>query len=296
MLRSSLHSRLNDHSYYLFVPAVFLSALIFGRAAGYAAIAVSAVLSVSLFTKPYYSLVVREDDVIPLLLLLATCVGITEVTEALRRVLDRTTRAEQENALLLRELEHRTKNDLQMVASMLSLQASGNPDPAVRNALSSAVSRIRVVAQAHDRLQLSDPGATVRTDKYLRDLCQGLGELLRDVRPIAVNVEAEAIELPTAIAVPLGLLTNELVTNALKYAFPGEGGGTIQIELKRMDAGSAVLSVSDDGVGYPAQAREGLGSRLTTLLSRQLGATIRRETAGPGCRVLITFPLERTDA
>jgi hypothetical protein len=77
---------------------------------------------------------VRKDDVIPLALFLATCVGITEVTEALRRVLDRTIRAEQENALLLQELEHRTKNDLHMVASVLGLQANSHADPAVQAA------------------------------------------------------------------------------------------------------------------------------------------------------------------
>ena len=250
-------------------------------------------LSVGLFTEPYYSLVVREDDVIPLALFLATCVGITEVTEALRRVLDRTTRAEQENSLLLQELEHRTKNDLQMVASVLGLQANTHADTAVKAALRSAVGRIQVIARAHDRLQRRDPVATVRTDDYLRDLCHDLGELLRDVRPIAVSVEAERIELPTSVAVPLGLLTNELVTNAFKYAFPDDRGGTIRVSLRRADATWAELSVADDGVGCSGEPRQGLGTMLTALLSRQLGGTIAREATGPGCRVVVKFPLDQ---
>ncbi len=292
LLRMGLHGSLHDYSFYLFLPAVFLSAFGFGRGAAYWAIGLSLVLSVGLFTEPYYSLVVRHDDVIPLVLFLATCVGITEVTEALRRVLDRTARAEQENGLLLQELEHRTKNDLQMVASVLGLQANSHTDPAVKAALKSAVGRIQVIAQAHERLQRRDPGAVVRTDDYLRDLCHGLGELLRDVRPIVVSVDAERIELPTSVAVPLGLLTNELVTNAFKYAFPDNRGGTIRVSLKRVDTVCAELSVSDDGIGCSDSPRQGLGTRLTALLSRQLGGTIARDTASPGCRILITFPLD----
>ena len=83
---------------------------------------------------------------IPLVLFLATCVAVTEVTEALRRVLDRTTRAEEENALLLQELEHRTKNDLHMVASVLEPQASSHTDDGVKAALRSAVHRTHVIA------------------------------------------------------------------------------------------------------------------------------------------------------
>lgn len=291
LLRMSLHANLRGYSFYLFLPSVFLSAFLFGRGAAYWAIFLSTLLSVGLFTEPYYSLVIRDDDVIPLALFLATCVGITEVTEALRRVLDRTTRAEQENALLLQELEHRTKNDLQMVASVLGLQANSHADPAVQAALRSAVGRIQVIAKAHDRLQRRDPVAMVRTDDYLRDLCHDLGELLRDVRPIVVSVEAERVELPTSVVVLIGLLTNEVVTNAFKYAFPHDRGGIIRVSLKRVDAARAELSVADDGVGCSGEPRPGLGTRLTTLLAHQLGGTIARETADPGCRVVVNFPL-----
>ena len=291
LLRTGLHRHLHDYSFYLFVPSVFIAALLFCRGAAYWAVALSTLLSIGLFTEPYYSLIVREDDVIPLALFLATCVGIAEMTEALRRVLDRTTRAEQENALLLHELEHRTKNDLQMIASLLGLQANSHSDGAVKAALKNAVTRVQVVARAHDRLQRRDPVAVVRTDDYLRDLCHGLGELLRDVRPIAVSVEAERIELPTSIAVPLGLLANELVTNAFKYAFPDDRGGTIRVILKRLDTTWAELRVIDDGVGCTGEPRQGLGTRLTSLLARQLGGMIAREAAGPGCHVVVRIPL-----
>ncbi len=161
----------------------------------------------------------------------------------------------------------------------------------MRAALKSAVGRIQVIARAHDRLQRRDPVATVRVDDYLHDLCHGLGELLRDVQPIAVTVRAEQIKLPTSVAIPLGLLTNELVTNAFKYAFPGDREGTIQVSLKRVDETWAELSVADDGVGCTGEPRQGLGTRLTTLLSRQLGGTIAREPVNPGCRVVVRFPL-----
>jgi two-component sensor histidine kinase len=292
ILRMGLDGSLHDYSFYLFVPAIFVSALLLGHGPGYYALAVSIVLSVGLFLEPFFRLVVHEDDAIPLVLFVATSIGIVEVTEALRRVLDRTSRAEQENALLLEELEHRTKNDLQMIASVLTLQASSAADANVQEALRSAIGRIQVVARAHERLQRRDPAALVQVDEYIRDLCQGLGELLRDIRPIAVTVDADKMQLPTSVAVQLGLLTNELVTNSFKYAFPNGRGGTIRVTLKAVDETTAQLSVIDDGVGSVDESRQGLGTRLTTLLSRQLGGRITRDTAAPGCRVVVRFPVE----
>jgi two-component sensor histidine kinase len=250
------------------------------------------IMSVGLFLEPFFRLVIHEDDAIPLALFLATSLGIAEVTEALTRLLDRTSCAEQENALLLEELEHRTKNDLQMIASVLTLQANSSSNNEVNAALRSAIGRIQVVARAHERLQRREPTSLVHVDAYLQDLCQGLGELLRDVRPIAVRVDAERMELPTSVAVHLGLLTNELVTNAFKYAFPNGRGGTIQVGLSVSDGTSAQLSVVDDGIGCPDGPPQGLGTRLTTLLARQLGGTIHREVDA-GCRVVVTFPLHR---
>jgi two-component sensor histidine kinase len=290
-LRLGLGSRVPDESYILFIPAVFLSALLFDRAVGYWATALATLLAAGVFMQPYFSLIIQPDDTIPLVLFIVTCIGLVEITDALRRVLDRVSAAEQENALLLRELDHRTRNNLQMMASVLALQASGSRDPQVQDALNGAVARVQVIARAHESLQQRGTLENVQLDRFLENLCGSLGELLRDIRPIAITVEADPIGVPTRVAVAVGLLANELVTNAFKYAFPNGAGGTIQVLLRQNSEGRAELAILDDGVGFSAEAPQGLGTRLTSLLARQLNGTIERRVPKTGSMTVVSFPL-----
>jgi two-component sensor histidine kinase len=110
------------------------------------------------------------------------------------------------------------------------------------------------------------------------------------VRPIAVTVNAEQILLRDDRAVSVGLIVNELVTNAFKYAFSEDSGGTVNVVLRHESEHMLKLAVEDDGKGCPEDAAEGLGSRIVRLLAQQLGSTIRRERTNPGCRVLLTIP------
>lgn len=107
------------------------------------------------------------------------------------------------------------------------------------------------------------------------------------MRPIAVNVSAEQILLRDERAVCIELIVNELVTNA--FTFPGDRNGTVNIGFHWRD-GKLELIVEDNGEGCPQDAKEGLGSRIVRLLAQQLGSTIRREAANPGCRVSLTIP------
>jgi two-component sensor histidine kinase len=126
--------------------------------------------------------------------------------------------------------------------------------------------------------------------EYLTVCCQHLGDALRDVRPIAVNVNAAQILLRDDRAVSVGLIVNELVTNAFKYAFPDDRGGTVNVMVHRESDGRLELVVEDNGKGCPEDAKEGLGSRIVRLLAQQLGSTLRRTAANPGCRVSLTIP------
>ncbi len=126
--------------------------------------------------------------------------------------------------------------------------------------------------------------------QYLEDVCWRLGEAHRDVRPIAVRVDCENVTIDARQALHIGLIVNELATNALKHAFPADRGGTIQVRLWREPA-ELVIVVEDDGVGYPEDMQAGgVGSRLAMLLTQQSGGSIKRESANPGCRVVITIP------
>ena len=110
------------------------------------------------------------------------------------------------------------------------------------------------------------------------------------MRPIAVNVEADPVYLPSDKAVSVGLMVNELATNAFKYAFPDDRAGTITVRFRNKGARELELIVEDDGKGCPEGAKEGLGSRIVRLLAQQLRGHVKIKSAEPGCRTIIAFP------
>ena len=129
----------------------------------------------------------------------------------------------------------------------------------------------------------------MNVQQYLEELCWNLGEALRDIRPIAIRVMSDKVVLSSRQATRIGLIVNELVTNALKYAFPGEQAGTINVLLRRGTAELTIV-VEDNGVGHPEDEQDGLGSRLVRLLAEQSGGSIKRGSATPGYRLVITIP------
>jgi len=291
VLRLALDEPFDRYPFLFFFPAVFLCGLLFDRGTGYLATGLSTLLVAYAFTDPHGSFSIEAGDVAPIAIFVLVCIVMTSVTEALHKALEHARRAELEKNTLLREMIHRTKNDLQTVASILSLQAKTLNDPTARAAFSSAIGRVHVIARAHDRLQRDDHGRSVNMQEYLNDLCTDLGDTLRDVRPIAIRVEAQPIVVDTSVAVPIGLVVNELVTNAFKYAFPGDREGIVIVSLRALGADEAELEVQDNGVGCPDSISEGLGSKLVKLLVAQVNGTLAREMSNPGCRVRARFRL-----
>jgi len=216
--------------------------------------------------------------------------GLAFISQALRAAWERAEAAERAKDLLLQELGHRTKNNLAMAISILSLQARSKKDPEVRAILEKAIARIRAIADAHDHFHLLAHNGRVEMRGYLETLCSHIGDSLRDVRPIAVRAEIDEVYMRTEQAIPLGLIVNELVTNALKHAFPGGRDGTVIVTL-RNEPSSLALTVQDNGIGCPLTKAEGIGSRLMRLFVQQLGANIAWEEASPGCRVRCTIPV-----
>jgi two-component sensor histidine kinase len=267
----------------LFIPAVFLASILFGVSSGVIATFASDVLA---------STYLRGQPVLPSLvsLVLFTAIGflISMTVEKLHESLRLVRSSEAEKSLLLEELNHRTRNDLMMVSSTLSLQAKTTGDPAVRNALEAAVNRIGVISKAQERLgTTAGHRGFVELGAYLQSLCDGLAELLRDVRPIALRVSTPELEVLSNQAVGVGLIVNELVTNALKHAFPGDMGGVISVVVTLRDEGLCLI-VEDDGVGCP-KVTGGLGSRLVRLLASQYDGRFEREPQEQGCRVRVVL-------
>lgn len=197
--------------------------------------------------------------------------------------------ADRQKALLLADINHRIKNHLQSVVGVLEIASrrAESLDDA-RAALDQAARRLGVLGRVYDQLQLRDDATAVRADRFLSDLCGDLRATLVGLRPIALRVQAEPVELDSTEAVNIGLIVNELVQNALKYAFPDDLAGTVAVRLERQDD-CLFLEVADDGVGRSDSTQSsGTGSRLLRALAQQLGGAL--EWSGPpGTRAALRF-------
>ena len=279
------------HRYLPFLPVVLFAAVAFGRNIGFTATLLSAAAANAFAVVGYGWVAVRWPETIFLLLYLVIGLGFSWLAEAHSHAIGALRRAEAEKSLLLDELTHRTRNDLMMVASLLEVQARRHADPQVRAELESAVARVHVIAQVQQRLQGSTQGDQVDLAGYLGALAHGLNQLQQDVRHIMVQVSAVPMSVNASVAAAVGLIVNELITNAFKYAFPDGHGGTVEVSLQRTDNGM-VLSVQDDGAGCPPCQPAGLGTRLVKMLAAQLGGEVQRLPESRGHHMRVTLPIK----
>jgi PAS domain S-box-containing protein len=200
-----------------------------------------------------------------------------------------------EKEVLLKEIHHRVKNNLQIISSLLSLQAQSLKEPSLRDLFVDSQNRVRSMALIHERLYQSRSLANIAFEEYARELVVHLQRSYSAPGVIA-SVAPTLILLPIDLAVPLGLILNELVSNALKHAFPGNREGRITITLAPERGDRLVLSVSDDGVGMPEgteiRGAKTLGLQLIDVLASQIEAQmeIRREK---GTMILLSFPMKK---
>lgn len=194
-------------------------------------------------------------------------------------------------ALLAREVSHRVKNSLSLVSSLLSMQARGAASDDVREALADAGSRIHAIGQVHDQLWRSPDLETVQLMDFVCQLCEGLSES-SEVHQVECEVGDGAV--PSDVAIPLGLIVNEFVTNAIKYAY-GPEGGLVRVEGVVTD-GEVRVTVIDHGKGFDLQAARttrSLGLRVVDSLVRQLGGTLSSDMGGPGSILTLVAPLSK---
>jgi PAS domain S-box-containing protein len=224
------------------------------------------------------------------------CVGFALDLSECRRLEAQLHASLQEKEVLLKEVHHRVKNNLQVVASLLDMQADTIEDLSIRTLFEDSQQRIQSIALIHESLyQSGDVVAHVRAADYLPRLSQQLFEAYRPPGDrLTLRVHAEPVWLAVPMAIPCGLLVTELVTNSFKHAFPDGLVGEIHLTLRQDPAGTCVLIVGDTGVGLPdgldVRATESLGWQLVRLLTEQLRGTIGLEGHG-GTIVTITFPL-----
>lgn len=210
-----------------------------------------------------------------------------------RRYVRDLTAAVDHQLVLLKEINHRVKNSLQMVASMLSLQASTMRDSPAGQSLQDAISRISAVARVHERLYRSASVGSVDLSAYLGDLCRDMKALAStcDIRYVS---DAE-VSMVTDRAVHVGLLATELISNAIKHAYPGDKGGVVDVRLVRTADASVTLTIRDHGTGLPngftTKASGGLGMKIVRALLGQCRATLEIVAHSPGTAFVVELPL-----
>lgn len=220
------------------------------------------------------------------------------LSQKLRRRNAQKERLVREKEALIGEVHHRVKNNLQVVSSLLSLHRREVADQQARDALRESQGRVQAMGLIHQKLYRTDGEATsVHMPDYLRDLGETLLDAYRLDDRVELFFDVSDISLDVDVAIPLGLIVNELVTNSLKYAFPGGREGTIEIAFHYSeDKKDYELTVTDNGVGTaapadratPSPAGTGFGSRLIEMLTRQLGGGLRH-TAEDGYTTQLRF-------
>jgi two-component sensor histidine kinase len=208
---------------------------------------------------------------------------------------ERIRRSLEEKEVLLREVHHRVKNNLNVISSLLSLQSSAiqTPEEAIAAFLNSR-DRVKAMALVHKELYESEDYGCVDMNEYLGKLTEHLFAVYGSSGDIRVNSQAEGILLGVDTSIPCGLILNELITNAFKHAFPNGGPGEIRVLLRAVGSESFELSVADDGIGMAEDyaKSETMGLTLVRLLTEQLEGTM--ELSGEnGTRCVIGFPLRR---
>jgi two-component sensor histidine kinase len=202
-----------------------------------------------------------------------------------------------EREVLLREVNHRVGNSLQIIASLLHLQANSSEQDDVKAALTNAMGRVAAVAQVHRRLYTSQDLKSVLLNQYLDALLEDLRRSAEANRMSRLTLKAEPIEIDPDRAVAIGIIVNELVMNAVKYAYP-DGAGPIHVDLRAQDD-DLVLSIADDGVGLNVKTdprSTGLGQRIVSAMATKLDASVERDPAHPGTRIVLRFRRVNTPA
>ena len=194
---------------------------------------------------------------------------------------------------MLKEIHHRVKNNLQVISSMLRLQTSQTKDPAVTAILADSQNRVQSMALIHEKLYQSANLADIDFAGYLDSLISYLNRSYNSAqKEVALRLQMEPVSLNIDTAMPCGLIVNELVSNALKHAFPNGKGGEITVQLKSKEKDLIELVVSDNGVGIPEgiaiENSPSLGLQLVNALVQQLNGKLQYDPS-QGTRFTISF-------
>ena len=221
--------------------------------------------------------------------------AIRDITE--RKSAERVLHSLHEKEVLLKEVHHRVKNNLAVISSLFYLQSTYTRDEPTIRILQESQDRVRSMALVHETLYRSENFAAVDFADYAKALSEGLVRShLSPTTNVRLQTALDSVPLGMDVAIPCGLILNELITNALRHAFPERGDGEIRVHLKQLQEGQICLQVMDDGVGIPSgfvpDEASSLGLRLIRSLTRQISGQFELLPANPGAEARLTFPIQ----
>ena len=283
----------------LFFLVVIGATLAFGRGVGLLTVGLSALLSIFFF-EPFGSLAIwHAADVIKIELyaVLAGCcvVGFASLADALINADEKTKALEQSDlnkSMLLRELAHGVANNFASVAALISIKSASVSDSNAKSVLDDAIEQVTVMARVHRRLRSDGHGVLLDSGTFIRELCDDLNASAARGRPLSIECRADSRPLLMDQAVLLGLIVNELVTNAIKHAFPDNRLGHIRVGFEAIGS-QARLAVEDDGIGLVARAQaNGMGQELVRGLAHQLGGDLEVQSTKSGTSFRLSIPCD----
>lgn len=216
-----------------------------------------------------------------------------ETAEAeLRDQRDRFEALAAERAVLLGEVNHRVGNSLQLIASLLTLQRNATSSQEAKAALGDAINRVHAVGELHRRLNTAENVQEICLTSYITQVVDALRKSAESAQIATLSVTADTILSRPDLAVSIGMIVNELVVNAMKYAYPG-GSGPIRVILKKLEGEQIAVTVEDDGVGAAENPTpsSGLGTRIVKAMAQKIDGTLTRDSSHRGTRVTVVFAL-----
>lgn len=273
----------------LFLFVVIATTLGFGMRLGFFSVALSTFLSLYFF-EPVGSPMVRyASDLDKVLLYAVLALGSVVVFSYLADMLIYRSNSDKNKSVLLREMMHGVANNFAAIAALIQMKAASVDDATAKSVLDDVIEQVRVMARVHQRLRADDQDVSVDSKAFIQELCGDLKASMARGRPISIECKADSRPLPVNDALSIGLIINELVTNATKHAFPGHRVGRIRVGFN-VSNDHSYLTVEDDGIGFGEQRETGMGDDLVRALSQQLGGQLRVHSTKSGSTFRLSMP------
>jgi two-component sensor histidine kinase len=287
-----LERDLPGEPFLLFLLVVIGTTLGFGARVGLLSVALSTFLSLYFFD-PVGSPELRyasdlEKVELYAILAIGCVVGFAYLGSALIEAGDKS-EADKDKSILLRELVHGVANNFSAIAALIHMKSVSISDIKAKSVLDDAIEQVKVMARVHRRLRAGGHDVSLDSQAFIHELCDDLKDSMARGRPISIECQADSRQLCIDQAVSLGLIINELVTNAIKHAFPNHRAGRIRVVFETHED-HWCLTVEDDGSGFDDRCNAGMGQDLVKGLSRQLGGDLRVKSTKSGSTFRLSIP------